>query len=260
MARMLYAYGDETGIEGNASYCLIMGYIGGADMWEEFRRDWSATLGKYGLEEFHAQRFFAQGSKKQQSVQCLSSLLAIIEHYNPTVIGHAVDVNAFQALTHDERRFLTGGLVERQTGKWLTSGKPSSAYPVAFSMFIGDSLRVASNDTLVHFVFDRQNVVQGYATKMFEEMKKRIPGREKMQSITFSKSQMEPGLQAADLLAYIWYKWMNGREKTSRQILDVMRVLLNGRDHIGLLDSDEMQKKIGQLHAKLGGGNDETFG
>lgn len=261
MVSILNAYGDESGIQSGSPYCLIMGYIAGLDTWKLFSRDWSTLLREFSLTEFHAQRFFTSPKQSGEYAnwpitkrrKFIADLLSIIEVYQPTVIGHAVDVNAFLELSHNERRFLSGGLINLKTGKWATSGKQSDPYSLAFALFIGNALRVASNDTVVNFVFDNQDVSGGYAKQMFKEMKSvaHIPGCEKMGDVSYSDSVSEPALQAADLLAYIWYSWLTRREAISKEVRLVMSVISRGRNHIGILDGNEMQQRLVTFRNRL---------
>ena len=55
----LYAYADESGIQGSAPYCLMAGYIASPRRWKPFNAAWKATLEEYGVPEFHAKDFFA---------------------------------------------------------------------------------------------------------------------------------------------------------------------------------------------------------
>ena len=55
-----WAYGDESGIEGNAKLCMLLGYVGAPNEWESFNVAWVAVLKKYCVQEFHAADFFAQ--------------------------------------------------------------------------------------------------------------------------------------------------------------------------------------------------------
>src|SRR5579872_7283912 len=56
---MLQAYIDESGIHTNhCELCCVGGYFGSVPIWRHFETRWRKTLDHYGIEEFHAKRFY----------------------------------------------------------------------------------------------------------------------------------------------------------------------------------------------------------
>jgi hypothetical protein len=54
----LFAYADESGIDGKPSYCVVSGYIAPQRVWESFGAEWKNILSEYQVSEFHAKEFF----------------------------------------------------------------------------------------------------------------------------------------------------------------------------------------------------------
>jgi len=177
----LYARADESGINLDAAdYLLMCGYIGTPRQWKNLERDWSAVLKKFGVRRFHATRFFGRGDggsrlddykrwSDQRAKDFLDALLDILHRRKLTPIGSSLNVAAWHALSPGERRYLTGGEVNA-SGKWTSSGAPSSPYHFVFQDFLYYSAKSAPEDSQIHFVFDRQTQFSTYATTLFNEI------------------------------------------------------------------------------------------
>jgi hypothetical protein len=68
---MFQAYLDESGIDHETEFSVLAGYVGGVGQWKRFERRWRSIIKKYGVEEFHAKRFFGrdpQGNRLDEYV------------------------------------------------------------------------------------------------------------------------------------------------------------------------------------------------
>ena len=60
MVSEIFAFGDESGVQRNPSYCAVCGYIASPNMWKKFRVKWIAALNENHINEFHAKQFFGR--------------------------------------------------------------------------------------------------------------------------------------------------------------------------------------------------------
>lgn len=226
------AFGDESGIEASAAYCIVGGYVGTPRQWKIFTKEWSAALDEYGVPRFHAKDFFQparrrkvecyQGWTDQKLTRFLRLLLETLNRRRIEAAIAAVHAPSFNALAEDDRRFLSGGIMNtraqlmgdddlRLSRKWLSSGAPTRPYFCAFQGFISQALDKTSDDSILSFTLEQQNVVEARAIQTFHEAYKteRYLRSAKLGDITFADSERKLPLQAADLIAYLSNRRMN---------------------------------------------------
>ena len=232
MALQFFAVGDESGIQDGAPYCLVCGYSGSAKEWDAFEPQWQSVLDDAGVERFHATEFFGRDRRGRRlgpyanwtdddAARFLERLAGAINQRRLRPIGVAVDVAAFNGLTEGERRFLTGGFWmtrNRSEGRWIRStGAPNKPYYLAFQYFLQQAARHSPKDAQINFLFDRQDVLEAHAVKVFKEIAERgliIDGDKKnLRRLAFGSSRDDPALQAADLRVNTWYGTLT-RENT----------------------------------------------
>ena len=63
----LWAYGDESGIDERAKYCLILGYIAAPLQWQRFNELWKMALKNYEVPEFHSIDFFPRDRQRSST-------------------------------------------------------------------------------------------------------------------------------------------------------------------------------------------------
>jgi hypothetical protein len=222
----LFTFADESGIQGGAPYCIISGYIASPRQWLSFEAAWQRVLAEFDVPYFHSKEFFnrSQGHgvykhlSSAEAMRFLRALLATMQTHRLSPIGGAVDVQAFDALTLGERRFLTGGNFT-ESGRWLSSGAPSKPYYLGLQHFVVEALMVAKPHTKVHLVFDRQHVLSARAVQTLQEivsLPPESPWREthhldlsRISSMQFANSTEEPALQLADLHTHAWYSYFS---------------------------------------------------
>jgi hypothetical protein len=246
----LLAYGDESGTQQGAPFCLVLGYIASPRQWKLFRREWTGALSVLPeppndkQREFHAWEFFQRqawessrnpyhGWSDKKAADFLSDLLDAIHRYDLQPIGAAVNAADFFAYSEDQRRYLTGAALRLRT-TWREDqfevnerllkhqSAPYRPYFVAFVGFLVDAIYAcsAAKEPEVQLSLDRKTESETRALEVFNSLKSTVPEAASLVSLTFEDSEKEQGLQAADLLAYAWY-----RELTSNVNSTLLRVL-----------------------------------
>ncbi len=226
----LWAYGDESGIEGDGPYCVVAGFIGSPKWWDSFNEGWGAVLKREGVEEFHAKQFFGRQKKKGDSsrnpfdgwpadkaTRFLSDLLSVIRMHRARIshLKCSLSVSDFFSFSWGERRFITGGTWNHPTSRFISSGAPTRLYHVPAQGLLADALDHAKpSDCKVHFVLDEQSVMQ----EGFAQIVQGVRGRNKdlddrMGGVTWDRSLSWPGIQAADMLAHLLFSNHLRRDK-----------------------------------------------
>jgi hypothetical protein len=174
-----------------------------------------------------------------------------------THIATVVDSQAFQALSHGERRFMTGAYYAGAKRRLTTTGAPSKPYFLAFMNNIMAATKfIRTAGEKVDFVFDRNPVLLGHAKQLHDavfkyglpEMQRRVG------QIDFALSRDSSALQAADLLTYCSYQMhvLQAARQPARQ--DLARAIrkLHGlrnakRGSVALFDARRMEHFLGEL-------------
>jgi len=248
------AYLDESGIHTGASICFIAGWIGRIDQWREFDRVWAPHANAPG---FHGKEFFARADGRrvgsyagwcdEQANEYLRTLIRAILGSGVTPIGSSVDVDAFGGYSEAERRHLTGGV---WTGrKWQLTGAPSRPYYVPFVDVVVESLRVVPPPEQIHFTFDQQTELEGFALKLHGEMKRTDHElSQRLGHAVFASRLEAPPLQAADLLSHSWYETYVRGQRTRRDIRLVMEFLAAiGNSTMRFTSKQSMDKLLGKI-------------
>lgn len=214
------------------------------------------VLRKYSISAFHATDFFGrdkQGGRlgpyrswsEAIAKRFLEELTSAINQRRLYPIGGAVDVTAFNSFSTGERRFLTGGSWSK-SGKLKSSGKPSEPYYLAFQTLLTEATRCANTDTLVHFVFDQQHVLEPWAVRLFKQI---ADGRkhklwERLGEISYADRRKKIGLQAADLHTHAWYRYLVRRNDMSKERFAAMDALTKRRRAMGIWSKDLMEELL----------------
>lgn len=218
---MLKAYVDESGIHtNNCEFCCVGGYFGQEKTWEKFEKAWRKTLERYGIEEFHAKRFWQrdpQGNRVNpyrgwddgMADTFLNRLLDIITNHRIFPTGAGVVKCAWDALSDKERTFLTGGRYDLLKKKWVTTGSKTRPYFLGFQFAIVGPLVHCPPSDKVHFAFDLNEQVRGYALDLYAILKNdsNLSSRDRMGEPSFPTSLEAVQLQAADMLVYQMYQY-----------------------------------------------------
>jgi len=126
---------------------------------------------------------------------------------------------------------------------------------VAFDHFLADTLHIATDDALIHVVFDAQNALASGATDYFNKRwaVSGYPGEKRFVSIAYADSKNEPPLQAADLYAYTWGRYLEGA--ISEEVRHAMSKLTAIKRHLGLADAAYFRKQLQDLNKDMSGEN-----
>ena len=224
------AYIDDSGTHTNDSpVCVAAGYFGGAFSWKQFDLDWERTVKNRGLDEFHGNRFWSRapdgktvgeyaGWSKEDCERFLDELLDVVRRYRIWPIGSAVVAADWNALTLDERRYLSGAVFEQS--KYKKGGAPKKPYFMAFLFAVQSVARHCDTRHIVDFVVDESNTLNGYAQTYFQEIKaSKFSNAERLGTIQPGDSRVLPGLQAADLLAHLTLRFAR-KDPVPGQVLE----------------------------------------
>ena len=218
---MLRSYIDESGIHENSSQiCCVGGYFGVISEWRNFERHWRKELDRAGIEEFHAQRFWQRNPEghrvkpyqdwnDQKAEKFIDRLLTIVTEHRIFPTGATVVKSAWDELSDDRKVFLTGGRWHKMKNRWITTGARSRPYFLGFQFAILNPARYCRADDKIHFAFDLNEQLKGYALDLFELLKNdpTLSIRDRLGEISFPTSTEAVQLQAADLLVYQVYQY-----------------------------------------------------
>jgi len=274
---MIEAYLDESGIHDGAKVCVVGGYYGTQAAWRKFEKEWNKIIADYpGLKDrgFHAKDFFRrekgnrvgvyQAWDDEKARKFLDRLVQAIMRNRVFPIGYAVVVKDFLALPLNLRRWFTGGKFTLE-GKYVSSGCPDKSYYVPFQFCVLDSARISGADVTnkIHFVAGLDRSFSGYANALFNYLfndpRLQASIQQRMGGITYPLAKDTPGLQAADLLVYRFYRFvldkLSAKDNLPEPVL-ISRLLKNRKkkQRFTLFDSDylhKMQKMAREHHGKL---------
>ena len=262
----LHVYADESGIEGDSLYCIVAGFVGSPRWWDKFNADWRTIINAApnDVEEFHAKDFFERNHAAKKNSErtpfrswpgasaFLTTLVDVIVRYRGKIkpVACALNVADFFSFTWGERQYFTGGMWNRERGRFTTSGAPSRVYPLPLHGCIGDALTHAHpDDCKVHFLFDEQRVLKAGVIQTIAEVRKAglfdQPIHEKVGTIRFDDSKNWPGIQAGDMLAYLMQSNARRREKLSIEQRDALVAIMGGdRWKWGVYDRAKLHKHL----------------
>lgn len=223
---MIQVYLDESGIHGDAHACVVAGYTGSVASWKKFERPWRRLLKRFKLSEFHAQRFWGHqdGAKRSspfntwtdhQADEFLNEVFRIIENSRIAPVAAAVPLEDWKMISEQYRHFLTGGDFDAVKKAAATPGAPTKSYYLALAACITNAARHARAGTKVHFVLDLNQQLAPYATILFQKFRERgsLRVRTRLGGMSFENSQVALPLQAADLLAFQFFKHIEARKR-----------------------------------------------
>ena len=232
---MLHAYLDDSGSHDQSSVLILAGYFGSETQWSKFDRRWREAIDAEGLQEFHANRFWAyytgkpipeyKGWDKPKCNQFISTLIEIIRSHRIFPVSSTVVMQDWRALRKDERAVLTGATYD-DCGNLTSPGAPNKSYFVSFIWSVSSALRHCNPGHIMHFSFDRNDFISGYAANYFDALKKLWASTSpRLGELSFVDSERASPIQAADLLAYETHRYINARMKRNMAPLNFNAVL-----------------------------------
>lgn len=262
MALREWVYVDESGIHGDAPVCIVAGYRASPMQWKRFSRDWKEILAKseYRIEVFHSTDFFNRKRSKNpdknlylgwsdaKAAKFLDELLFAISRRKIRAVGGAVEVPAFDSFSYGERCQMVG----YATTKSSRQHRKPAPYHMAVRMMVEDALDLTAHDTELHFVIAEQRELQqraldGYALTK-ELWQTRFPDRVKRLKGMGIESPIDfPGLQAADLLAYMWYNFLSHGYRLNGQKSKALVQLTRNRNDLGVATTEGMERLFADM-------------
>jgi hypothetical protein len=210
---MIDAYLDESGIHDGAKICVIAGYFGRPGKMRRLESAWKRVLDAQGLpmKDFHAKDLL----KNRDSYPLLRKLARVISYQKEVFpVSWAIMVDDFKSFSLQQRKFMTGAVLNPVSGRLIGSGCPSKPYFVPFLSVV----RLITDATPVggkaHFTFGLDRPFHGYALDMFSYIAKDAivdkpsnwKSKERLGNALFPLASETPQLQAADLLVHLTYK------------------------------------------------------
>jgi len=252
-----YCYSDESGINSEDAWCLVVGCLYTPRQKERIERDWNRVLTRWGVEDFHSKDFFSREARRvtpkfaydawpdAKAHKFLARLLAVIAKCDLVCIGGAVDNAAFAAMTMGERRWLTGGRLSAK-GNWKTSGKPSKSFYVPLHRMLTEACHYVDADTVIHFVFDQQKDLMPWARDKIKDLRaKGTSGHEKKLGDIIDAIRTQSGLvQIADLFTHAWWAHRTYGEHLDAERQAVMEVIAKKDTRIATHDAAALKGEL----------------
>ncbi len=188
---MLLAYVDDSGSHVGERRLFLAGYILKEDQWQSFNLDWLAALKeRKSLASLHMTQSF-NGWTHDERAEKLHQLAGVIRKYRPTSVEASLSTSDFREI--------------------LAPNSPHDLRHPYFTCFYtlmvtaGRIVHELGMQGPINFVFDTQGNVGSEAAVWYEPM--RQMQAEHIQALlgmtpVFRNDEHEPGLQAADMLAW----------------------------------------------------------
>jgi hypothetical protein len=246
---MLHAYLDDSGTHADSPWCVTAGYFGSEKQWARLDGKWHTVLDSFGIEEFHANRFWSafdggnvseyRGWDRERSSKFIGELLNIIQDADRIFpVSCSVLMEEWHKLTRDEKAYLTGAKHD-DAGRLITPGAPNKPFFLPFLTAISTVMDYCNPGQTVDFTSDNSPLFSGYAAQYLAEIKswdidkfKRIGG------ISFKDSKQAIPVQAADLLAYESYQYGMARLGVGLKVVNPSPVLQAAIRNVRNLQND----------------------
>lgn len=200
---ILTAYYDESGTHGDSPLTVLAGFVGYANDWVDFEREWKKILKKHNITHVHAKHMLhRQGQHKnwtdEQVYECFVDLIYVLQEKRRIFASKTI------LPEEDYKQFyLLDGAARRE--------RLDSRYALCFRSFLHfypESHHCRHESGIVNFILESGHRNAGDALRVFNEIKedKELPWRHAVGSLTFGSKDDYPALQASDMLAYWFYK------------------------------------------------------
>lgn len=211
MALDEFVYTDESGTHAGARWCMSAGYAGDPIQWQLFNAGWRKAMAASGAyEPFHAREFFRRkkwtnkkfnqfvGWDDARAARLIARLGGVINAYRIHAVGAGVDVEAFHSLPPEEQVLFTGHQPRE--------GKVAAPYYMVSWLSTSAAIASVPRGTTVWFKIADHQEYAPQAIATFLDIKARDTSglAQYLGSMEPLSPKQWPGLQAADLLAYLW--------------------------------------------------------
>jgi hypothetical protein len=235
---MIQAFLDESGTHRGANVCAIAGYFGAPNPMRKFERAWKHKLAefKFPIADFHATDLITSTQHHPMLIE-LARIAGEQRKVYP--VTWAIFVDDFNSFSLEQRRFMTGAILDPFAGKLRSSGCASKPYFVPFQnvvKLITDATPVGSK---AHFAFGLNTEFASYALALYRQIVDNPPPkdsaistwktRRRLGSMAFPAAASTAQLQAADLLVHTSYRLLKDWRVTGRKdgSLPIVYELLN---------------------------------
>lgn len=217
---MFSAYFDES--TGNDSPILVLAGLLAADaQWSLFESEWKAALKDHGVTAFHAahfatRKFEFRGMEESTRQSLLGRLLDVIQRRVSQGFGCAIHVREFEAMFTGKER--------------AEIGSPYTLCCISCAEYVGAWAKDNCQIEPVGYFFDSGHRYAGEAFHALIAEKNNPENIEyRIGPITFDSDTKLIPLQAADLAAYEFWKWLDehyaGKKRHGRYPLqEIIRI------------------------------------
>lgn len=282
---MLFSFADDSATHRDSKFSLLIGYIGSPRQWKSFNAKWDEALLPLNMpdgvkREFHAHEFFNtlrwesskspyQGWDRDKGWAFLNRLLDIIQSHDIRPIGGATNTEDFFRCSEVDRMWLTGAILETRTnwegGEFIVRDKFKNIhrssrerpYFINFDGFLVEALRASkeAGGANVHLIFDFNEDLEARSKAALNEFRVNsgLPEAGNLKGTDYRYSEDEPGLQAADLYAYVMNRHLCDK-LNSQYFTRAYEVLTKKRKKIFVADKDYFNKLLshGARHRQAG--------
>lgn len=196
------AYYDESGTHKGSPITVLAGFIGDAEGWADFEREWRKILVKHDLRFVRAKQLFhRQGPYRSWPDKQFDHLRADLLY----VLQEHKDFQVSKIILRDEdyyRFYISDGPAssrERLDTKYALCAR------IALHFFPIMHNRLESKHA-INFVLEAGHRNAGDALRVHTEMKTKASWARSIGTIAFGMKDEFPALQAADLISYWFYK------------------------------------------------------
>ncbi|MGB8540840.1 MAG: DUF3800 domain-containing protein [Candidatus Acidiferrales bacterium] len=194
---ILNAYFDESGKQNDHPAVTFCGVVTSPVELPSFEHNWRALLDKHGLKSLHmieasdANKHLSDQLPKQTLDHRVCALQPFADCINDLDLGliEAYDVNGFKALSEQARARI---------------GSPDDPYYTAFSRGILELSQRVSYADQISLICDEDPATAATCRAHYEGVRAADDKvKQKIISLTFASDEDIPGLQAADMVAYL---------------------------------------------------------
>jgi Protein of unknown function (DUF3800) len=199
---MLQAYFDETGTHDQSELVAIVGLISTDEKWQAFDVEWRQLLSNVGIASFHATECNAgrgsfAGLPREIRDDLFKNLTKLVLDHVPAGVEALVlrtDWDALPGLAkhfRDPYHFCFESCMH-QVSKWSKKN---------------------ANGEQVELTFANQDKYATRATEVFKGYKTNSMWKDELGSFTFARAKDKPALQAADLIAFEFFRHISAAGK-----------------------------------------------
>jgi Protein of unknown function (DUF3800) len=201
---MLYsAYMDETGHSSDTNFAGMAGLVAPVERWEVFEQDWKAALKEFDLAHFHMKEYahstgqfkkFKGDEGKRREIY--GRLMDIIAAAEAMPMGSVVSMADWKDLSEEARKALID--------PYFLCLQDCARGAAVYAMF-------EPPEDKVTVTFDDCQEFRGRVPRLYVMMQERFDDGPRMGAYSFANSKEVVQLQAADIVAYEFGKYLDNK-------------------------------------------------